>query len=64
MSERTPEPTGIQAELPLPFSEFTGDLPLLPVRMVNEYEDCPRPTTQEGQVAQARAWQSFGRNHD
>jgi len=42
MSESNPEPTGIQAELPLPFPEFSGDLPLLPVRMVNEYEYCPR----------------------
>jgi CRISP-associated protein Cas1 len=31
-----------QQELPLPFPEFSGDLPLLPVRMVNEYEYCPR----------------------
>jgi CRISP-associated protein Cas1 len=34
--------TSVQAELPLPFPEFSGDLPLLPVRMVNEYEYCPR----------------------
>ncbi len=33
---------GIQNELPLPFPELSGDLPLLPVRMVNEYEYCPR----------------------
>jgi CRISPR-associated endonuclease Cas1/CRISPR-associated protein Cas4 len=26
----------------LPFPEFTGDQPLLPVRIVNEYEYCPR----------------------
>jgi len=32
----------IQQELPLPFPEFSGDLPLLPARMVNEYEYCPR----------------------
>ncbi|HET7922946.1 MAG TPA: CRISPR-associated protein Cas4, partial [Gammaproteobacteria bacterium] len=32
----------IQAELPLPFPEFSGDLPLLPARMVNEYQYCPR----------------------
>lgn len=32
----------IQQELPLPFPEFSGDLPLLPVRMINEYEYCPR----------------------
>lgn len=31
-----------QQELPLPFPEFSGDLPLLPARMVNEYEYCPR----------------------
>lgn len=31
-----------QQELPLPFPELSGDLPLLPVRMVNEYEYCPR----------------------
>src|SRR5690606_23301492 len=31
-----------QHELPLPFPELAGDLPLLPARMVNEYEYCPR----------------------
>jgi CRISPR-associated protein Cas1 len=31
-----------QAELPLPFPELSGDAPLLPARMVNEYEYCPR----------------------
>ena len=31
-----------QIELPLPFPEFTGDQPLMPVRMVNEFEYCPR----------------------
>ena len=31
-----------QQELPLPFPELSGDLPLLPARMVNEYEYCPR----------------------
>ena len=31
-----------QPELPLPFPEFTGDMPLLPARMVNEYQYCPR----------------------
>lgn len=31
-----------QRELPLPFPEFAGDLPLLPARMVNEYQYCPR----------------------
>lgn len=32
----------IQKELPLPFPELSGDLPLLPARMVNEYQYCPR----------------------
>jgi len=32
----------LQRELPLPFPEFTGDLPLLPARMVNEFQYCPR----------------------
>ena len=32
----------VQTELPLPFPELTGDLPLLPARMVNEYSYCPR----------------------
>jgi CRISPR-associated protein Cas1 len=31
-----------QGELPLPFPELSRDLPLLPARMVNEYEYCPR----------------------
>ncbi|MBI2802519.1 MAG: CRISPR-associated endonuclease Cas1 [Gammaproteobacteria bacterium] len=31
-----------QIELPLPFPVTTGDTPLLPARMVNEYEYCPR----------------------
>lgn len=31
-----------QGELPLPFPELGGDLPLLPARMVNEYQYCPR----------------------
>lgn len=42
MSESGLGPAGVQSELPLPFPEFSGDLPLLPVRMVNEYEYCPR----------------------
>ncbi len=33
---------GRQFELPLPFPEFSADLPLLPARMVNEYQYCPR----------------------
>lgn len=32
----------IQAELPLPFPELPDDMPLLPARMVNEYQYCPR----------------------
>jgi len=32
----------LQKELPLRFPESTGDLPLLPARMVNEYQYCPR----------------------
>jgi CRISPR-associated endonuclease Cas1/CRISPR-associated protein Cas4 len=31
-----------QAELPLPFPELADDMPLLPARMVNEYQYCPR----------------------
>jgi CRISPR-associated endonuclease Cas1/CRISPR-associated protein Cas4 len=31
-----------QTELPLPFPELAGDMPLLPARMVNEYQYCPR----------------------
>ena len=34
--------SSIQAELPLPFPEVSSDLPLLPARMVNEFEYCPR----------------------
>ena len=33
---------GTQKELPLPFPELFGDMPLLPARMVNEYQYCPR----------------------
>ncbi len=39
MSERNP-PT--QTELPLPFPELSGDTPLLPARMINEFQYCPR----------------------
>ncbi len=35
-------PTYQQAELPLPFPELSGDQPLLPARMVNEFVYCPR----------------------
>lgn len=38
----TDQPLESQQELPLPFPELTGDLPLLPARMVNEYQYCPR----------------------
>lgn len=31
-----------QYKLPLPFPELSGDMPLLPARMVNEYQYCPR----------------------
>ena len=31
-----------QEELPMPFPELSGDMPLLPARMANEYEYCPR----------------------
>ena len=39
MTERNPP---IQSELPLPFPELSGDLPLLPARMINEFQYCPR----------------------
>ena len=32
----------IQQELHLPFPDLAADMPLLPARMVNEYEYCPR----------------------
>jgi len=31
-----------QSELPLPFPELAGDMPLLPARMLNEFQYCPR----------------------
>ena len=31
-----------QTELPLPFPELAGDMPLLPARMLNEFQYCPR----------------------
>jgi CRISPR-associated endonuclease Cas1/CRISPR-associated protein Cas4 len=34
--------SGTQPELPLPFPELARDLPLLPARMINEYQYCPR----------------------
>ena len=37
------EPAGVkQAELALPFPDLSGDEPLIPARMVNEYQYCPR----------------------
>lgn len=39
----TDENIPIQLELPMAFPELGGDLPLLPARMVNEYQYCPRP---------------------
>lgn len=32
----------VQVELPMPFPERPVDMPLLPARMVNEYQYCPR----------------------
>lgn len=32
----------VQGELPLLFPELSADMPLLPARMVNEYQYCPR----------------------
>lgn len=40
-NETLPESTA-QPELPLPFPELARDLPLLPARMLNEYQYCPR----------------------
>jgi CRISPR-associated endonuclease Cas1/CRISPR-associated protein Cas4 len=40
MAGQQPDPK--QPELPLPFPELASDLPLLPVRMLNEYQYCPR----------------------
>lgn len=36
------EPGTHQQELPLPFPELSGDQPLLPARMINEFVYCPR----------------------
>jgi len=41
MMETDNQPTE-QLELPLPFPDLSADLPLLPARMVNEYQYCPR----------------------
>lgn len=35
-------PDDAQRDLPLPFPDLSGDLPLLPARMVNEFQYCPR----------------------
>jgi CRISPR-associated protein Cas1 len=32
----------VQQDLPQPFPELSGDMPLLPARMVNEYRYCRR----------------------
>ncbi len=37
-----PENPPVQLELPLPFPELSGDMPLLPARMINEFQYCPR----------------------
>ncbi len=42
MTDETAKEPPSQPELPLPFPELAGDLPLLPARMVNEYQYCPR----------------------
>ncbi|MCQ8129550.1 CRISPR-associated endonuclease Cas4g/Cas1g [Methylomonas rivi] len=36
------EQAPVQLELPLPFPELSGDTPLLPARMINEFQYCPR----------------------
>lgn len=35
-------PGAAQPDLPLPFPELSGDQPLIPARMVNEHQYCPR----------------------
>lgn len=40
-----------QGELPLPFRELSADMPLLPARMVNEYQYCPASPTSSGSRA-------------
>lgn len=42
MNDQRRPPRAAQPELPLPFPELAADLPLMPARMVNEYEYCPR----------------------
>ncbi len=36
------KPIPIQGDLALPFPELSGDQPLMPARMINEYQYCPR----------------------
>ncbi|PKM10506.1 MAG: CRISPR-associated endonuclease Cas4/Cas1 [Gammaproteobacteria bacterium HGW-Gammaproteobacteria-3] len=38
----TDDQAPIQLELPMPFPELSGDMPLLQARMINEYQYCPR----------------------
>jgi len=42
MSKNVEEPKPGQCDLALPFPELSGDQPLMPARMVNEYQYCPR----------------------
>ncbi|GIK35052.1 MAG: CRISPR-associated exonuclease Cas4/endonuclease Cas1 fusion [Gammaproteobacteria bacterium] len=42
MTDEPASPGTSQPELPMPFPELAGDMPLLPARMVNEYQYCPR----------------------
>ena len=42
VKDDTVHPDAAQPELPMPFPDLAGDLPLLPARMVNEFQYCPR----------------------
>jgi len=42
MPKDVEEPIPTQGNLALPFPELSGDQPLMPARMVNEYQYCPR----------------------
>lgn len=42
MSEGKSNEAAVQGELLLPFPELSKDLPLLPARMLNEFQYCPR----------------------
>ena len=42
MKDDAVRPDTGQPELPMPFPELAGGLPLLPARMVNEFQYCPR----------------------